>query len=103
MHRQLSGNQTLVEKSSQRLIEGLHSVHILARLHHGIDLMDLVLTNQISDGGIGNQDLHSQGPATAIGAGKQSLAKDALERKRQLRAYLSLLHRRKHVDDAVDS
>lgn len=44
-------------ESGQSLIEGLHAVLVLTGLHHRIDLMDLVFADQVSDGGVGDQDL----------------------------------------------
>ena len=91
MARSLS-DHALVKKRSQRLIESLHSVYILPGLHHRIDLMNLVFTDQIPNGGIGDQNLHSQCAATAVGFGKQGLAEDAFESERELGPNLRLLH-----------
>ena len=102
MHCCLPRNLPLVEQRGERLIEGLHAMNILSRLHHRIDLMNFVFTDQVSNRRIGNQDFHRQRSAAAIGFWQKRLTKYALKRQRELRADLSLLHRRKYVDDAVD-
>ena len=69
LHGGLAGNLSLVEKSRERLVEGLHAVNILAGLHHRIDLVDFVLADQISNGRIRHQDFHCQRPSPTISFG----------------------------------
>src|SRR5712691_8570130 len=64
--------------------------------------MDLVFADQVSDSGIGNQDLETHHSAAALGARQQRLTENALKHERELGTYLRLLIGRKDVDDAVD-
>src|SRR5688572_7963208 len=47
----------------QRLVERLHPELVLARLHGGVDLVDLVLADEVADSRVGHQDLHRHRPA----------------------------------------
>ena len=91
-----------VIKRGQRLIEGLHSVLVLAGLHHRVDLVDLVFADQVSDGAVGNQDFERHRAAASFSARQQRLAQNSFEHERKLRANLRLLIGRKDVDDTVD-
>src|SRR5437762_2973394 len=86
----------------QRLVESLHSELVLARLHGGINLVDLVFANQIADGRVGYHDLHGHHSALPAHFGQQRLAHDAFQHQRELSADLRLLVRGKYVNDAVD-
>src|SRR6266536_1702493 len=86
----------------QRLVERLHAELLLAGLHGRVDLVNLVFPDQVADGGIGNQNLHTHGPSLIVGPWQQALTHDAFEHQRKLGADLGLLVRREHVDDAVD-
>src|SRR5437899_4565650 len=89
-------------EGGQGLVESLHSVDILARLHHRIDLMNFIFSDEVSNGRVRNQNLHRQSSTAAVSLGKQRLTKNSFERQRQLRAHLRLLRRRKHVDNTVN-
>src|SRR5215210_1337292 len=89
-------------QGGQRLVERLHAMLGLAGLHHAVDLVHLVLTDQVADGGAGNEDLHRHRPPLAAGLGQQRLADDPLQHQRKLGPDLPLLVGREDVDDAVD-
>ena len=89
-------------QSRQRLVERLHSVLFLARLHRRVDLVNLILSDEVSDSGIRHQNLHGEGSARPARLRQQGLAHDALEHERKLCSDLRLLVRWKDVDDAVD-
>ena len=82
----------------------LHRLHAALRrgLHHGVDLLDLPLPDHVSDRVVGEQDLETGHPPQAVGGREEGLGHDALERVRELHAYLLLLRGREDVDDAVD-
>lgn len=86
----------------ERLVEGLHAVLALSRLHHRVDLVNLVLADEVTYRGVGHEDFERHAAASAVGAGDERLAEYAFEDERELRAYLRLLRGREHVDDAVD-
>ncbi len=89
-------------KRRERLVERLHPVLGLTRLHHRIDLMNLVLTDQIADRGIRHQDFHRHDSAFPARALEQRLAEDPLEHEGKLCADLGLLVGGEDIDDAVD-
>src|SRR5881409_2806835 len=86
----------------QRIVERLHPV-LLARLHHGRDLLDLLVPDQRPDRGRHDEDLARHHPAAPLGLLQQGLRDDALEHEREVGADLRLLVRREHVDDAIDA
>src|SRR5437660_166820 len=86
----------------QGVVQRLHAV-LLPRLHHGRDLLDLLVPNQGTDGGRHDEDFARHHAAAAFGLLQRSLRDDALEHERELGADLRLLMRREHVDDAVDA
>src|SRR2546426_554714 len=86
----------------ERIVQRLHPV-LLARLHHGRDLLDLLVPNQRPYRGGHDEDLARHHAAAALGLLQQRLGDDTLEHERQLGAHLRLLVRREHVDDAVDA
>ena len=49
----------------ERLVQRLHAVLVLADLHRAVDLVDLVLADQVPDGGVRDQhlDREARGPA----------------------------------------
>src|SRR5580704_12890213 len=63
----------------QRLIERLHAELFLPRLHSRINLVNLVLTNQVPDRGIGHHDFHAHRAALVVSLGQQALTHDAFE------------------------
>src|SRR3989454_2590906 len=86
----------------ERIVQRLHPV-LLARLHHGRDLLDLLVANQRPHRGGHDEDLARHHAAAALGLLQQRLGDDTLEHERQLGADLRLLMGREHVDDAVDA
>ncbi len=84
------------------MVESLHPELLLARLHRGVDLVDLVLPDQVPDGRVRHHDLHGQSAAGPARPRQQGLAQDPLEHKRHLRPDLRLLVGREDVDDPVD-
>ena len=100
--RDLETIEAALDQRRQRLIEGLHAELGLADLHLRIDLVDLVLADQVPDGGVRDHHLDGQhAPGTARLA-DQVLRHHPLEHERQLGADLRLLVRGEDVDDAVD-
>src|SRR6185369_13587759 len=79
------------EEARQRLVEGLHPELLLAHLHLRVDLVDLVLADEVPDGGVRDHHLEREHAARAAGLGQQVLREDALEHERELRAHLRLL------------
>src|SRR5882672_5786588 len=57
-------------RCGQRLVERLHSELILAGLHGGVNLVNLVFPDQVADGRIRNHDLHAHGAALVVGFGQ---------------------------------
>src|SRR6185369_1564522 len=100
--RHFQSNLLLQVRGGKCLIERLHTKFFLARLHGGINLMDLVFTNQVADSRIRHQNLHDHCPSLVIRLGNKGLAHDAFQHHGKLRANLWLLVSRKHVDDTVD-
>ena len=71
-------------------------------LHGRVDLVGLALADEVADRRRGDQHLGGDDPPTTVGGLREGLADHALQGHRQLGAYLLLLVRREHVDDAVD-
>ena len=69
-------------KFKQRLVHRLHAELCLPRLHHGIDLMYLIFSDQISDGRGRYKQFHGKDPALTALFGDQLLGKDTLQDKR---------------------
>ena len=95
-------DEPLLHEGRQRLVDGLHAVLLLADLHLRVDLVDLVLADQVPDGGVGDHDLQASTRPGAPLRRQQRLGDHALEHERELRAHLRLLVGREDVDDAVD-
>src|ERR1700730_1413508 len=81
-HRHFDGDLFLEIRRRQRLIKRLHSELVLAGLHGRVNLVDLVFTDQVADGRVGNHDLHAHGTALVVGLGQQALAHDAFQHQR---------------------
>ena len=64
--------------------------------------MDLVVANQVTDGGVRNHDLERHRPARPICPGHERLTDHTFEHEGELLPDLRLLIRRKYVDDSVD-
>ena len=101
-HRRFERDLLAHVQRRQRLVERLHAELLLAGLHRRVDLVDLVLADQVADGGRRHQDLQRHDAPAAARLRQQRLTDDAFEHERELRADLRLLVRREHVDDAVD-
>src|SRR5262249_48511591 len=86
----------------QSLVERLHARLSGTGLHCGINLVDLVFTDQVADGRRRNENLHHHDATSAVGPWEKCLAKYAFEHHGELRANLRLLMRGKDVDNAVD-
>src|SRR5271165_2122994 len=86
----------------QTLVEGLHARGAGTSLHRGINLVNLVLADQVTDGRRGHQHFHDHGTAAAVGAREQGLTKNALNDHAELGADLRLLVGRENVNDTVD-
>ncbi len=86
----------------QGLVHGLHPGPLLARLHHAVDLVQLVLADQVPDGRVGDHDLQHQHAPLSVGSRQEHLAQDRLQGEGELGADLGLLVGRKDVDDPVD-
>ena len=85
----------------QVLVEGLHAV-LLAGLDRRVHLRDLVLADQVADGGRADHDL-VRGHATGAVLGlEQRLRDHRAQRFRQHGAHHFLFRRREDVDDTVD-
>src|SRR5437879_5961203 len=67
----------------ERIVQRLHPV-LLARLHHGRDLLDLLVPNQRPHRGGHDEDLARHHAAAALGLLQQRLGDDTLEHERQL-------------------
>ena len=100
--RLLERDELALVEREERLVQRLHPVLVLPDLHLGVDLMDLVLADQVSDRRRSGSSPRSRCTRPAPHARDQLLADDALEHERELRADLILLVRREDVDDAVD-
>ncbi len=64
--------------------------------------MNLVLTDEVPDGGVGDHDLHGHAAALARGLGDEGLAHDPFQHQGELGPHLGLLVAGEPVDDAVD-
>ena len=84
------------------MIEGLHAMRRLAGLHHAVDLMDLVFSDQIADGIRRHQDFDRQRSTGPTGSRQQRLTEDAFQHEGELDPNLALLGSWKDVDDTVD-
>src|SRR5262249_35857118 len=83
-HRLLERDLTAQKQRRQRLVERLHAVLALSDLHLRVDLMQLVLADQVSDGRVRDQDLERHHAARAGGARQERLAQNALQYEREL-------------------
>src|SRR5436309_1138977 len=52
------------------LVEGLHPVFLLAGLHGRVDLVDLVLAEEVPDGGVWDEKRHSEAAPSAARLGQ---------------------------------
>ncbi len=102
LHRHVERDEALVVERGERLIEGLHPVLALPRLHHRVNLVHLVLADEVADGRVRDEDFQTHRAPAPVGARQKRLAHNAFEDERELRAYLRLLLGGKNVDDAVD-
>src|SRR5216684_8157472 len=82
LHRNFQRDLFLKISGCQRLVERLHAELLLSRLHGGINLMDFVFADQISDGSVGRHDFHNHGAALAVDLGQQGLTHDAFQHQR---------------------
>ncbi len=64
--------------------------------------MNLILADEVADGGIGNHHLERRDASLPGRPRKQRLTDDTLQHEGELRANLRLLIRGKHVNDTVD-
>src|SRR5450759_4955800 len=71
--RRVHRDQPVEEQRRQRLVQRLHPHPLLARLHRGVDLVDLVLADQVPDRGGRHQDLGGDDSARLTRARKQRL------------------------------
>jgi hypothetical protein len=101
-HRTLQRDQAPLVGVRQGLIHRLHPKLLLAHLHRGVDLVDLVLADQVPDRRVRYHDLQRHGAPWTVGSRQQRLAQHALQHEGQLRADLRLLVGRKDIDDPVD-
>src|SRR5919107_589828 len=102
LHRDLDRDEALVVERGERLVEGLHAVLALARLHHRVNLVNLVLADEVAYGRVGHEYFERHAAPAPVGARDERLAEYAFEYERELRAYLRLLRGGENVDDAVD-
>ena len=96
---QCPSDLTFVVESSQRLIEGLHSVLVLTSLHHRVDLVDFIFADQVSNRAVG-QDLAIARPVPSARGSTPDT--EFLRARGKAGTDLSLLIGRKDVDDTVD-
>src|SRR6266852_696814 len=82
LHRNFQRDLLLEISGCQRLVECLHAELLLPRLHGGINLMDFVFADQVSDGSVGRHDFHNHGAALAIDLGQQGLTHDPFQHHR---------------------
>ena len=80
----LKGDEATEIQRRERLVEGLHPVLGLTGLHHAVDLMDLVLADQVANGGVREQDLHRHDAAATGGFWQQGLTENALYHEGEL-------------------
>ncbi len=64
----LHRDEPLVVERGERLVEGLHAVLALTRLHHRVNLVHLVLADEVADGGVRDEDFQRHRAAAAVGA-----------------------------------
>src|SRR5512140_1554685 len=100
--RLLLRDEPPLEQVRQRLVEGLHPELRLAHLHRRVDLVDLVLADEVPDGGVGHHDLQRQDAPRPARLRQERLGQHALDDERELGADLRLLVRGEDVQDAVD-
>src|SRR6266511_3992765 len=79
IERFLATDLALLHQIEQRLIHRLHS-ELLPGLHRGVDLVDLLLADYVSDGRGGYHDLERHDAPPAVPGGDQLLGEHALER-----------------------
>ena len=84
----------------QRLVERLHPRFFLGQLHLAVDHVQLALADEVADGRVGDEDLHSQDAASAVGPGQEGLGQDRFQGHREHDPDLGLVLRREDVDDA---
>jgi hypothetical protein len=84
------------------LVHRLHSKLGLSHLHLGIDLLNLVFPDQVSNGRVRNHDLHRKNPSFSSCPGDELLGQDPLQDKGELSPDLLLLVGREDIDDSVD-
>src|SRR5207302_3576098 len=100
-HSLVDGDRAPLDQRGQGLVERLHPELRLAHLHRRVDLMDLVLANEVPDGGVGHHHFDGEHAARAARLADQVLRDHALEHEAELRANLRLLVGREDVEDAV--
>ena len=61
-YRFFDRDETALYQAGQGLVEGHHAALLLTDLHDSIDLVDLVLTYEVSDARVWNQDLRGANP-----------------------------------------
>ena len=84
LHGNIERDLSLVNEGRKRLVEGLHSELVLPRLHHRVDLVDLVLADQVSNSRVRHQDLEGHHAAVTGGLRQKGLAHDPFENERKL-------------------
>ena len=102
LQRRVQTNLAFVIERRQRLVERLHPVLVLARLHHRVDLVDFVFADQVANSAVGHEDLEGHRAAAAFSTRQERLTQNSFEHERKLCANLSLLIGREDVDDTVD-
>jgi len=70
-NRELLRDDAPVDERRERLVERLHPVLVLPRLHHRVDLVELVLADEVPDRGRRDEDLHRHAAALAGRAGRR--------------------------------
>ncbi len=98
----VEGDQMTFIKAEKGLVHRLHSELCLSHLHQGIDLLNLILSNQVSDGRVWDHHLHGQDASLSSGLREQLLGQDPFQNKGELGPDLLLLVGWKDIDDAVD-
>src|SRR6185503_4184323 len=68
LHGGIQSDLALVIERGQCLVESLHAVLVLASLHHRIDLVDFVFTNQISNSALRHEDLERHRTSASFSA-----------------------------------
>ena len=63
----------------QALVKRLHTRLPSARLHGGINLMDFIFADQVTNGRSRNQDFHDHNAAAAVRTRQKRLAKNAFD------------------------